>query len=131
MDAGIDVFEPITPEETVVAFYSWYLREYEEGPEVGPLVSEAYQESPYLSREFVRYVEEEFDEDCPEYDPILLSDQIPVYFTAEVLVESDEETAVEVSFGDSEDELLFSRRVVLQLGDDDRWEITDIGLCEE
>jgi hypothetical protein len=123
---------PVTAEKVVDEFFSWYLEAYEEDLEDGPLASEAYQESPHLSKRFVEHVDEAFDEEELDVDPILrIRDQeVPKRFVVEAVEESDDEAYVDLEFYWEENEPTFKRRVILQMTEEEEWEIDDIEVLE-
>ena len=91
--------EKLSPEETVEAFYKWYI-EYSGTPEnstfKSPLSDKAYRESEYLSPTFIHFIDT-FMTLPPEqanYDPILCAQNIPANIFVEASYQTEENMRV-------------------------------------
>jgi hypothetical protein len=72
----------LTPEQTIEAFYDWYLSfmsDRSDGSFTNPLAEGLYRDSEYLTNDFVARIDETIAGfDGGGYDPILLAQDIPV-----------------------------------------------------
>lgn len=75
----------LTPEETVAAFYTWYLEYIGSGEDFrNPLADRAYQSAPYLHDALVRQVDElGAGPDGFHFDPFLCAQDVPQALDAE------------------------------------------------
>ncbi len=70
-----------SPEQTITNFYSWYLKEAQQG---NPLASKSYRTSPYLTAGFILKV----DSVPASYEPFLCRQDLPRSFTVDPAIVS-------------------------------------------
>jgi hypothetical protein len=122
-----DEVEPMTPQQVVERFYSWYVGYIRNAGD--PITDRAYRSSEYITQEFVRRVDEAVSvPGHSEYDPFLHAQEAPEEITvAEPLVSGEAATVAVHEIWDpgTRYELIQNLEATLQLMDDE-WRIADI-----